>query len=340
MEADLSQRIQKGLAEKRQNLTDWLARTPEPEKEIHLGPSGEVAIQAHLEVLETALQEAEDQTLGLCEVCQDCVNAELLEMDYTASVCLEHLSDQERRQLETELELSHAVQKALLPQQPPAIPGLDISSFSRPAQIVGGDYYDFFQFQDGVHGLVVADVEGHGVSAGMLMSSLQTSLRTLVPETASPVEVLQRINRFYLHNIHLTTFVTIFLARFEAGGRELTYCNAGHNPPLLVRAASGEVLRLAPTGAAIGLVEDFTPRVGSVSLHPGDALLLYTDGLTEAANAQGQQFGPERLEEIVSRNAALPADELARLVRQSLYDFAAGEPLADDVTIVACRLDG
>jgi sigma-B regulation protein RsbU (phosphoserine phosphatase) len=184
----------------------------------------------------------------------------LLEADYTACVCLDHLSAGEKRQLESELELSQTIQKALLPQRVPAIPGLDLAFFSRPAQILGGDYFDFFQFRDGVPGLAIADVVGHGISASLLMASIQTALRTLVPESDSPSDVLQRVNRFLLHNVHFTTFVTIFLGRFDNGTCTLDYCNAGHNPPLIYRqqeTGNNPVSWLQPTGAAIGLVEEF-----------------------------------------------------------------------------------
>jgi sigma-B regulation protein RsbU (phosphoserine phosphatase) len=260
-------------------------------------------------------------------------------MDYTACVCLDHYTEQERRQLETELELSHAVQRALLPERPPAVPGLDLAAFSRPAQIVGGDYYDFIQFQNGNQGLAVADVEGHGVSAGMLMSSLQTSLRTLIPESTSPVEVLQRVNRFYLHNVNLTTFITAFIGLFEGRRRELTYCNAGHNPPLLVRVKGSETGWLTPTGPAIGLVEEYRLTARTVPLSPGDVLLLYTDGVTEAVNGRGEQFGPERLEAIARQHAGLPAGELVQRVRQALADHIGAQALADDTTLVACKLE-
>jgi sigma-B regulation protein RsbU (phosphoserine phosphatase) len=339
METDLSRRIQQGLEEKRQNLTHWLAETPEEEKKIHLGPAGVTALQSHLDVIDSALEKAGEQTLGVCEVCQCTVDSELLEMDYTACVCLDHFTEQERRQLEAELELSNAVQRALLPQQPPTIPGLDLAAFSRPAQIVGGDYYDFFQFQDGAQALAVADVEGHGVSAGMLMTSLQASLQTLIPQSTSPVDVLQQVNRFYLHNIHLTTFVTVFIGLFDAQHRQLTYCNAGHNPPLLVRAGGGEAIWLSPTGPAIGLVEEYALTAHSVPLFPGDLLLLYTDGVTEAMDSRGEQFGPERLEAIARQNTGLPAGELIRLIRQALSEHVGGRPPADDTTVVACRLE-
>src|SRR5574342_227883 len=110
-------------------------------------------------------------------------------MDYTAHVCLDHYSDEERQRLESELELSQVVQRALLPQRAPRISGVEIAGFSRPAEIIGGDYFDFFKFRDGSHGLVIADISGHGVSAAMLMSSLQTAIQTMAPDLDSPAEV-------------------------------------------------------------------------------------------------------------------------------------------------------
>ena len=146
----------------------------------------------YVHVIDHAIAQADDRTLGLCVVCHDYVEPELLEMDYTTCVCLDHLSAHAKRQLEDELELSQAVQRALLPQEIPAIPGLEVAAFSRPAQIVGGDYFDFVHFADGTHGLAIADVAGHGVAAGLLMASIQTALHTLVPLCDSPAEVMQR----------------------------------------------------------------------------------------------------------------------------------------------------
>src|SRR5574342_797847 len=205
-------------------------------------------------------------------------------MDYTAAVCLDHYSDEERRRLESELELSQVVQRALLPQRIPNIRGVELAAFHRPSEIIGGDYFDFFQFRDGAHGLVIADVSGHGVSAGMLMSSLQTALRTMAPDSDSPADILERINRFYIHNINYTTFVTVFLARFDPVTQTLTYVSAGHNPPAIVNQHEGEVIWLRPTAPAIGLSEEFHPRTESVTLKQGDVLFLYTDGVTEAFN--------------------------------------------------------
>jgi phosphoserine phosphatase RsbU/P len=340
MDPDFFQRVESGLLEKQENLNQWLQETPTEKRQRQIGLQGEEPIQAHLEVIETAVEKAEEHILGLCEVCHDYVDPSLLEMDYTACVCLEHYSAREREQLEMELEFLQTVQLALLPQQPPEIPELKLAAFSRPAQIVGGDYFDFLRFKDGAHGLVIADAMGHGVSASLLISSLQAALRMLVPESVSPAEVLQRVNRIFLHNINFTTFVTAFLGHYDPATRTLIYCNAGHNQPLLLNAQDGRETWLSPTGAAIGLLETYTPTAQAVCLRPGDILLFYTDGVTEASNPQGEQFGRQRLAQIVRRNAGLPAQELLHALRRSLDEFSGGRPLEDDATLVLCRMDG
>ena len=338
MATDILQRVQDSLAVKRQNVTEFLESAPESKKELCC--EDERAVHAHLQVIDTALEELEEQTFGVCAVCHGHVDPGLLEMDYTVSVCLDHFSEQERRRLEEELELSAVVQRALLPQIPPVIPGVELAAFSRPAEIVGGDYFDFFRFRDGSHGLVIADIPGHGVSSAMLMSSLQTAIRTMAPETDAPSEILERINRFYIHNINFTTFVTIFLARFDSLTHTLTYVSAGHNPPVIVGQGDSDVTWLKPTAPAIGLSEEFLPRTEYVTLEQGDVLFLYTDGVTEAFNQVLEQFGTLRLAELLGKNAGLSAAEIIQTVRQSLAVFGEGHALEDDTTFVALKISG
>ncbi|NWG05904.1 MAG: SpoIIE family protein phosphatase [Chloroflexi bacterium] len=339
MALDIFQRIQTSLEEKRHHVTEFLETASNAEKDLCLCDD-EHCVQEHLHVLETSIEKLGSETLGLCEICHGYVDASRLEMDYTASVCLDHYSEAERRRLESELELSQIVQRALLPQRAPAIPGVEIAAFSRPAEIIGGDYFDFIQFRDGAHGLVIADVSGHGVSAGMLMSSLQTAIRTMAPDTDSPAEILERINRFYIHNINFTTFVTVFLARFDPVALEITYVNAGHNPPAVHRRDSNEVKWLMPTAPAIGLAEFFRPRIESVALSKGDSLLLYTDGITEVLNGGMEQFGQDRLGELILQSADLRASDMLQTVLQRASAFGDNKALADDVTMVALRIAG
>lgn len=340
MQTSVINRIREGLLEKQESLEQWQVATPEIQKELELGDSDESAVEAQLQTIETSLDMMEEGVYGICEVCHEAVDDELLQMDFTATVCLGHYTEAELRQLESELELSQIIQRAMLPQQVPSIPQYDIAAFSRPAQIVTGDYFDFLHFEDGTHGLVVADVSGHGVSAGMLMSSLQTVFHTLTPETDSPVDVLTRINRLYIHNIKFSTFVTIFFAKLDPLSRTLSYASAGHNPPLLHRRSTEETYWLKPTGAAIGLVEEYRSHLESVEMAEGDTLIIYTDGIIEALNPQGtEQFGYERLLEVVHQNEALPANELATKIRQSLNNFTQGAMLVDDVTLIVCKVN-
>jgi sigma-B regulation protein RsbU (phosphoserine phosphatase) len=310
----------------------------------------EAAAQAHLHVLDTAILQAEAQSLGRCVVCQDFIEESRLEMDYTACVCLDHLSREEQERLEFELELSAKVQQALLPQQVPDIPGLQLAAFSRPAHYVTGDYFDFFRFRDHAPGLVIGDVAGKGMSASLLMASLQASLRTLAPDYTSPAEVVRRLNSLFVHNIRLTRFVTLFLARFDPATRTLTYCNAGHNPPLIYRTQkdltglsnlsglNSQITWLRPTGAAIGLVEEVQFGEARLTLEPGDNLLFYTDGVTEAINPQEEEVGSERLAQWVSQGAALSPQELVREIRRGLQEFIQDSPLADDTTLIAGKV--
>jgi sigma-B regulation protein RsbU (phosphoserine phosphatase) len=266
------------------------------------------------------------------------VESQLLQMDYTSSVCLGHFSDEELQQLQDELEMSQVIQRGLLPAEIPFVAGMSIAAFSRPAQIVGGDYFDFLDFKDGTHGFVMADVSGHGVSAGMFVSSLQTAFHTLVPDADSPLSVLERINRLYIHNIHVTTFVTIFLGKYNPQTRTMTYANAGHNSAYLYRMATNEEIWLRPTGPAIGLSERFFINCEDVQLEPGDILLLYTDGITEAADSQGSLWGEDRLAEIIRQNTDASSEQLIQMIMSALKEHTKGSPLADDVTLIVSKL--
>jgi len=339
METDLIHHIQDSLQEKKANLEQWREAATSAELDICLCSADDAKLEEHLHVIDSSLQKIEDGLLGVCQICHGRVDDELLLMDYTASICLSHYSQPELRQLESELELSQVVQRSLLPQRIPIISGLDISAFSRPAQIVSGDYFDFLQFKDGTHGLVVADVSGHGVSAGMLMSSLQMAFHTLASENSSPSAVLERINHIYLHNINFSTFVTIFFASFDPTSKILTYANAGHNPPLIYRPSLRRDHWLMPTGAAVGLMEYFNVRSESIQLMNGDIVLFYTDGVTEALDPAGiEQFGTERLAEVIRQNEHLPVEGLTQKIREALHEFTQGSLLADDVTLVVGRV--
>jgi len=341
MDTFVLERIRQGLLRKRDSLAEWFHATPLAKKEVLLGPLKEQSVQNRLEVIDDTIARVDSKTLGKCKVCHGEVENELLEVDYTACVCIEHLSREERRQLEAELELAQSVQKMLLPQEIPNISGLEIAAFSRPAQIVGGDYFDFIDFSNELHGLAIADVAGHGVSASLHMAGIQALLRALVPQNTSPAEVMRQLHKLFIHNIRFETFVTFFLGAFDSATRTLTFCNAGHQPPLVLRKTNGRqesLEMLLPTGAAIGLVEEAEFTENAVELQEEDLLVLYTDGVTEAVDLQNQQFGRDRLVKLSRRINNKPAKEVVQKIRQSLAEFSKGKQLADDTTIVICKV--
>jgi len=240
------------------------------------------------------------------------------------------------------LELAQSVQKSLLPQQVPDIPGLEISAFSRPVQIITGDYYDFLDFKNGAFGLAIADVEGHGIGASLHMASLQALLRTLTPISETPLDVFRQLHRLLIHNVRFPTFITLFLGAFNPQTRELNYCNAGHNPPIILRKDINqrELLSwLRPTGAAIGLVEESQFNSAAIQFFPGDVVIYYTDDITEAMNIHKEEFGAERLAQVVKRALDSSAKDMVSMIRQELDTFTEGQLLADDITILVCKFD-
>jgi sigma-B regulation protein RsbU (phosphoserine phosphatase) len=216
---------------------------------------------------------------------------------------------------------------------------LEVAAYSRPAQLLGGDYFDFTRFQDGNYCLAIADVAGHGVSASLHMASIQAMLRSIVPSNESPSEVVRQIHKLFVHNIHFTTFVTLFIGAFDPLSKSFTYCNAGHNPPIIFRTGdegTKQNIRLNPTGAAIGLIEDSEFEEESLNLQSDDLLLMYTDGLIEATNPNNELFGMKRLQDVIEGSDQVSPEAAVHEIKDSLEVFVEGKPLSDDTTILAC----
>ncbi len=334
MDNNIIQTLKENLRQRKQNIAEFLKASPASTVSTRIGPNKTEEVSKQLHLFDQLLEKVEENTIGLCEICHEPVEPERLEMDYTACVCLSHLTGEERTRLENDLELSQKVQQALLPHTTPSIRGLDIAAFSQPARIVGGDYFDFLRFEDGAHAIAIADIMGKGMPASMLMSNLQASLRIITPEKHSPRDVIARLNTIFCRNIRLTKFVTIFLARFDESTRVLTYCNAGHNQPL-VRHADGSLEWLQPTGAAIGLIEQTTFSEQSVTLERGARLLLYTDGVVESFSPQEEMFGDDRLAKHFASSSGAHALQLIANLRDTLHQFTQSNTARDDTTIIA-----
>ena len=245
--------------------------------------------------------------------------------------------------MKRDLEIARDIQSWLLPASPPAIPGLSMAFATRPANTVAGDYYDVFERprEPGKQPrflFAVADVAGKSIPAALLMATLQASLRTLSATSATLADLVGGVNRYACTNSQSgLRFTTAFLAEFDTGNRTLQYINAGHNAPVL-RRSSGTIERLAAGGLPLGIREDRGYECGSVSLQSGDWLVVFTDGLVEALNETGEEYGEMRMLSVLQSAAACTPAELLRQLMLSVDTFVGTTPQHDDVTCLLVKL--
>ncbi len=254
---------------------------------------------------------------------------------------MSQVSDKER--LEKEIEIAREVQTHLFPRELPSVSRIQLAGTCLPARRVSGDYYDFIPWSDELLDLIVADISGKGISAALLMANLQSTIRTHVAYQAARqngerpmAEVVAAINRqMYVHTAP-DKFATLVLARLDTAEMTLTYCNAGHNPPYLI--SSQGVRRLTQGGMVAGLFESPTYEEETLSLKRGDLLVLYTDGVVEAENREGEQFEEERLQELLQGNYFLTADDIRDLIISEVTNFMSGQEQKDDITVVTMKV--
>ncbi|MHC4341312.1 MAG: PP2C family protein-serine/threonine phosphatase [Planctomycetota bacterium] len=232
------------------------------------------------------------------------------------------------------------IQRALLPSAPPRISTLDIAVHYKAVQQAGGDYYDFFRLPDGRWGILIADVSGHGTPAAVLMAITHAIAHLYGGPEASPGGMLEFLNRHLAarYTTNAGTFVTAFYGIYHPATRELTYARAGHLPPRLKNCEDGRLVALeGEPGLPLGILPDQRYEDSVVALRPCDQIILYTDGITEAANPGGDLFGPERLDRLL-RHCHRDADALLGTVLRALERFTAGRPLADDLTLLVAKI--
>jgi sigma-B regulation protein RsbU (phosphoserine phosphatase) len=265
----------------------------------------------------------------------------LTAMAAQAAISIENarLYEQEiqQRLISQELETARRIQKSFLPQTIPQHAGWDIAAFWRPMRNVAGDFYDFYTLPDGRLAVVIADVSGKGVPAALFMALSATVLRFAMGLNFAPDEVMVRANQAIISDQSSKMFATVFVGYFDLDPGIMRFASAGHNPPLLYRAATGRCEYLEALGVAIGLFEDARYAGETIKLEDGDVLVLYTDGITEAVDEDEEEFGEDRLEEIVSQNAARSAQELTDLIIEAAAAFASDEGLFDDETLVVIK---
>ena len=244
-----------------------------------------------------------------------------------------------RQRLEQELKVARDIQASFLPSSCPEVPGWELAAFWRAARQVGGDFYDFIPLPREHQGLVIADVADKGVPAALFMAVTRTLTRAAslaLGGHRTPGEALVRINEMILSDARSDLFVTMFFADLSPVGRVM-YANAGHNPPLVVHAATGEVEYLKEHGMALGVMPEVTLRDQHVKLANGDVLALYTDGVTDALNARGDEFGLMRLEQTIVTHRRQSAERIVAAIQDAVGEFVGDEPPFDDLTLVVAK---
>jgi sigma-B regulation protein RsbU (phosphoserine phosphatase) len=242
-----------------------------------------------------------------------------------------------RERAQREIEIAREVQERLFPQDYPPIPGVEYAGACRPALGVGGDYYDFIKFSDAELGIAIGDVSGKGIPAALLMATLRAYLRGQTIRRDSDLgAMMANLNRLVYESSAPNRYATFFYAQYETTTRVLQYVNAGHNPPMIFRA-SGDVVRLDVGGPVIGLIEGCAYEQGQVTLDPGDVLVAYTDGVSEAMNSDQEEWGEEQLAATTLPARTMNCGELIDRIMRAADGFAAGAPQHDDMTLVVIR---
>jgi serine phosphatase RsbU (regulator of sigma subunit)/pSer/pThr/pTyr-binding forkhead associated (FHA) protein len=246
------------------------------------------------------------------------------------------LQRQEQRRTR-DLEQAAEIQRGILPARPPRIRGLDVAGHNAPCRTVGGDYYDFFRYPEGRLALVLADVAGKGMAAAMLMSNLQARVQLLMEAPPESLAALvDRLDRSISANCPPNRFITLFLCVVDPETGAVEYCNAGHNPALLVRS-SGRVEMLEAVGTVLGILPELGYEARTAELGPGELIAIYSDGVTEATGLDGEEFGLERLADLLASKRSERASDIAEAVLDGLRSWCASEVAEDDVTLVVVR---
>ncbi len=243
--------------------------------------------------------------------------------------------------LKQELEYASAVQARLLPQNPPPLRHLDYAAVCKSARGVGGDYYDFIDLGRDRMGVALGDVSGKGISAALLMASLQGCLQSYAPQHGESVDtLLADVNRLVATSTDASRFITFFYGFYHDYTRQLTYVNAGHLPPMLFRNSEpdAELERLGTGGAVIGVFPELGYQKATEQLHPGDILVLFTDGVSEAMNHAEEEYGEERLRDLVRSKSKLPAGEIVNAIVEEIESFADNATLRDDLTVIVAKV--
>lgn len=322
------------LMEREQNLQYFLQSMSDVDGD------DEAKARGLLTEIKDALSRIDDHTYGKCKVCDGEVEQYRLEVQPVTEVCLSCISKKEQALLEEELLIASKIHRALLPQTIARIDGFDVAVRSYAARNVGGDYYDFLEPNNGGPvRVVIADSMGSGLPAGLLMSNLQGALRVLAEDVLSPAPLVARLNQWLVRNVPVTKFVSLTCLSLEntsASETTMVHTNAGHCPTILIRNDDSCHL-LESNGGVLGVHPGFEYEEDRLTLSSGDLLLLFTDGVSEAANADEEMFGEDQLVRLVREHRTKPINSLVEDIVERVLIFTEQEKLGDDLTIIALR---
>jgi sigma-B regulation protein RsbU (phosphoserine phosphatase) len=245
----------------------------------------------------------------------------------------------EKQRMEEELNLARNIQQGLLPSELPQFKEYEIAAKNIPSRQVGGDYFDIIPISETIYGIAIADVSGKGAGAALLMANLQASLHALASSGIGISDMVSRINNLIFKNTGLDKFITFFYGQLDIEKHVFTFCNAGHNPPYMVNP-NKKIRELMAGGIVLGMMADMTFETASVILRPGDRIVMFTDGITEAMNIQEVEYGEKRLKNILQNQAELSALDLLEKIQSDVETFSGEAPQADDITLVVIKKKG
>lgn len=242
----------------------------------------------------------------------------------------------EQERLERELELAAEIQQRFQPSSPPIMEDYELQGISFACYEIGGDYYDFIPRHDGKMLIALGDVSGKGTAAALLMSSLHAAIHAQTAAKSSLLEMVKSVNEYLAFNTPSNRFITFFVAELDPTNGELNYINAGHNPPLVIRT-NGQVQELESGGFPLGIMPMADFELGKIQLHEGESVIVFSDGVNEAENSDGEEYGMERFKEVVKNNASRSASGLRDKIESSVSAFTKNAPANDDITLVIVK---
>jgi sigma-B regulation protein RsbU (phosphoserine phosphatase) len=299
-----------------------------------LGQSQSEQMVRLLEEVDSALERIDHGNFGVCEICQGTVEDERLRENPLVRVCLDCLTPKQQRALEYDLELAAQIQKGLLPPRDVAFSGWDVGYHYEPAGVVGGDYCDLIEGRNGELYFIMADVSGKGVAAAMLSSNLRAVFRSLIPMGLGTEELMSRVSRLFRQSALPTQYATVVCGKATLDG-EIEIINAGHLPVLL--ASDSGITVFESTSQPLGIFDDQKFTAAKQSLRSGDTVVLYTDGISEAEDDGGREYGIERLRQVVDKHCSGCPENLIEACKKNLEEFRGARERFDDETLLAIQ---